>query len=527
MFMIGDVLKQRRLAMGLTQEYVANQLKISRQAISNWENGSRDINVRDLIAYAKLLEMSFEDLETNLNISDTITENSITETTGCILPKHFNLKLQKRSSDRTTVPPKKHIQIEGDKVIGVHILLSCLFLNKHKLVIKNCPTAFDFLNVLYELGNNNWADSYTNEDSIEINSKNTPKDVTSLNKISRASIGIITALTYRYNHLAFAFPGGDDFCFRPIDLHLDILSTVAHYTYNSENKIFYSEKNDLLNKNISLNCYADGSKSVGAFFNAISLAYFYPNEIKINGLSPDPTVSYLISLLESATNRTVQYLSPDKILIPKVDSIEMKNTEITLPPDMTMFVSYVLFFWDELENIIFDNVMIRDIPQSYIDFFTKLGLQIIENQQTIQFKKISQIETEYFEFIRLGAAPFITTDLGPIVSEFLAFHDIPSILFDEVFIQRSSHVSELEKLGIRMKVLDNGALKTLKKITVTNVQSNTYNVKDMRAGMAILMGIVQSNIESASLLNFDQVMRAFGNIQTILKVLDYDGEIYE
>lgn len=49
--MIGDFLKQRRLAMGFTQEFVANQLKLSRQAISNWENGSRDINVKDLIAY--------------------------------------------------------------------------------------------------------------------------------------------------------------------------------------------------------------------------------------------------------------------------------------------------------------------------------------------------------------------------------------------------------------------------------------------------------------------------------------------
>ena len=57
--MIGDFLKQRRLAMGFTQEFVANQLKLSRQAISNWENGSRDINVKDLIAYAKLLEISF------------------------------------------------------------------------------------------------------------------------------------------------------------------------------------------------------------------------------------------------------------------------------------------------------------------------------------------------------------------------------------------------------------------------------------------------------------------------------------
>ena len=235
---------------------------------------------------------------------------------------------------------------------------------------------------------------------------------------------------------------------------------------------------------------------------------------------------YLITLLESATNRTVEYLTSDKILIPKVDSIDIVNTEITLPPDMSMLISYVLLFWDELENIIFANILIKDIPQSYIELFTKLGLKIIEDKHTIQFKKVFQIETEYFEFLRLGAAPFITTDLGPIVSEFLASHNISSILFDEVFIHRASHVAELEKLGIRIKVLDNGALKTLDKLSLTNYQSNTYNLKDIRAGMAILMGIVQLNIESAVLLNFDQVMRGFGNIQTILNILGYDGELY-
>ena len=193
---------------------------------------------------------------------------------------------------------------------------------------------------------------------------------------------------------------------------------------------------------------------------------------------------------------------------------------------MSMLISYVLLFWDELENIIFDNILIKDIPQSYIELFTKLGLKIIEDKHTIQFKKVFQIETEYFEFLRLGAAPFITTDLGPIVSEFLASHNISSILFDEVFIHRASHVAELEKLGIRIKVLDNGALKTLDKLSLTNYQSNTYNLKDIRAGMAILMGIVQLNIESAVLLNFDQVMRGFGNIQTILNILGYDGELY-
>ena len=45
--------------------------------------------------------------------------------------------------------------------------------------------------------------------------------------------------------------------------------------------------------------------------------------------------------------------------------------------------------------------------------------------------------------------------------------------------------------------------------------------------MAILMGIVQSNIDSTLLLKFDQVLRGFGNIQTILSFLGYDGELYE
>lgn len=69
-YMIGNFLKQKRLAVGLTQEFVARQLNISRQAISNWENGSRDINIRDLIAYAKILEISFEDLEVHVNHID-------------------------------------------------------------------------------------------------------------------------------------------------------------------------------------------------------------------------------------------------------------------------------------------------------------------------------------------------------------------------------------------------------------------------------------------------------------------------
>ena len=520
--MIGNFLKQKRLAMGLTQDFVAKQLNISRQAISNWENGSRDINIRDLIAYAKILEISFEDLEVHVNRIDGNSNQDTPKASRRRLPTHFNMEISKTNRIR----PTKHIKIEGDKVVGVHILLTSLFFHGKQLTINNCPTALDFLNILYEFGNNEWVESTTNKDSIKLIPQKNPYDITTLNRISRASIGIISSLTYKFHQLLFTFPGGDNFCFRPIDLHLDILSIIANYQYDNIGKLFYSEKNDFLNKNVSFNCYANGSKSVGAFFNAISLAYVYPNEITINGISPDPTISYLVDLLKKSTNRKVKYLTPNKISISKVDTIEISSAELTLPPDMSMLVSYVLLFWDSLNDIIFDNVSINDIPESYLNLFYKLGLSVQENNNTIRFTKKSEIDYEYFEFLRLRGAPFITTDLGPIISEFLASYNVPSIIFDEVFINRFSHVSELKKLGINLKVLDNGALKTLPRTNLPLEKTNKFDLKDIRAGMAILMGINQTNISSATLYNFDQVLRGFGNINDVLKELGYEGVLH-
>lgn len=522
--MIGVFLKNRRIARGLTQDYVAKSLNLSRQAISNWENGTRDINIRDLISYAKLLEISFDDLEMHINhfvnLSKPIKVNSFNR----VLPDHFNFELKKSNKKEHSL---NRIKIEGDKVIGVHLLLTSLFFEKKTLEIKNCPTALDFLNILYEFGNNEWMDSNISEDTVMLSTHKTPYDITTLNKISRASIGVVSALTYKYQKLFFTFPGGDDFCERPINLHLDILSTVSKFRNDSIENIFYSERNDLLNKNIYLNCYAMGSKSVGAFFNAISLAYVYPNEITINGISPDPTIKYLVDLVKKSTNRQVEFINADKISISKVDKIKVYDSEIKLPPDMSVLVSYVLLLWNSLETIIFDNVVKEDIPESYCNFFKKLGLHIENVNNSIVFKKCYKIDKEYFEFLRLGAAPFITTDLGPIISEFLASQNISSILFDEVFINRSSHVSELSKLGINLRVLENGALKTMLRTPLREVKDNCFDLKDIRAGMAILMGINQNELSFPIMLHkFDQVLRGFGNIREVLEIMGYEGEIH-
>ena len=59
---LGEALKSHRLRCGMTQEFVAEQLGVSRQAVSKWENGTSDPSTTNLLKLCKLYHISPEDL---------------------------------------------------------------------------------------------------------------------------------------------------------------------------------------------------------------------------------------------------------------------------------------------------------------------------------------------------------------------------------------------------------------------------------------------------------------------------------
>lgn len=59
---LGEVLKQHRQDCKMTQEFVAEAIGVSRQAVSKWENGTSDPSTSNLITLSKLLQISVEDL---------------------------------------------------------------------------------------------------------------------------------------------------------------------------------------------------------------------------------------------------------------------------------------------------------------------------------------------------------------------------------------------------------------------------------------------------------------------------------
>ncbi len=64
---LGTLLKENRLRCKMTQEFVAESLGVSRQAVSKWENGTTDPSTSNLIALAQLYEISAEELLKDVN----------------------------------------------------------------------------------------------------------------------------------------------------------------------------------------------------------------------------------------------------------------------------------------------------------------------------------------------------------------------------------------------------------------------------------------------------------------------------
>ena len=59
---LGEVLKDHRTRCSMTQEFVAEAMGVTRQAVSKWENGTADPSTANLLQLAKLYDVKAEEL---------------------------------------------------------------------------------------------------------------------------------------------------------------------------------------------------------------------------------------------------------------------------------------------------------------------------------------------------------------------------------------------------------------------------------------------------------------------------------
>ena len=59
---LGEVIREYRVERKMTQEFVAESLGVSRQAVSKWESGASEPSTSNLLALAKLFDVSSGEL---------------------------------------------------------------------------------------------------------------------------------------------------------------------------------------------------------------------------------------------------------------------------------------------------------------------------------------------------------------------------------------------------------------------------------------------------------------------------------
>ena len=59
---LGEMLRENRVRCKMSQEFVAEAVGVSRQAVSKWETGTSDPSTANLIALAKLYGISAQEL---------------------------------------------------------------------------------------------------------------------------------------------------------------------------------------------------------------------------------------------------------------------------------------------------------------------------------------------------------------------------------------------------------------------------------------------------------------------------------
>ncbi len=59
---LGERIKEHRTRCNMTQEFVAESIGVTRQAVSKWETGASDPSTSNLLALAKLFNISAENL---------------------------------------------------------------------------------------------------------------------------------------------------------------------------------------------------------------------------------------------------------------------------------------------------------------------------------------------------------------------------------------------------------------------------------------------------------------------------------
>lgn len=398
------------------------------------------------------------------------------------------------------VEPVKNItgvvSVSGSKNTVLPLMV-CSMLTDDEIILNNVPNISD-VEVMKELLEDVGVKIKYNYELKQMRLKKEKiRKITNLELIKkiRASIYIMGGLVANRINFKSYYPGGCSFSDRPINYHLDFFKLTKYRIINKQN-ILKFKKRKSTKKIIT---YTLAKKSVGATINIIYTSVKRKNITIIENTSIEPEVLEVIKMLNKMGAHIKIY--EDTILIKGVN--ELKGVEFNVISDRIEAGSYMLLAC-AVDN---SDITIENIECLYLEevvnTIKQLGVKV-----KIEENKIRIIKEYPIKGInkKVSFYPYFPTDLQQILSVTCLNSITPSIIYDEVYPNRVSHVKEIKK-GNGKIVYKN------KKIYIShsNIKAANFYAHDLRCGFAcIILSLLADDISFIE--NFEVVLRGYERI---------------
>ena len=362
------------------------------------------------------------------------------------------------------------ITIQSAKNAVLPIMAGAI-LTDEQVVIKKCPKIKDvlsMLNILSHLG----CVWHFEGDNLILNSKgadkfSVPKELA--NEL-RSSVFMLGALICRFKKAQIYFPGGCNIGLRPIDLHLSALEKLGVKSSCFNGQIFC-----YANQIVGSNIYLD-FPSVGATENIILASVLSKGKTQIFNSAKEPEIVDLMNFLNSMGAK-IYGAGTSTILIEGVTKLH--GTEYTPIPDRIECGTFLLATAITGGEIELNNCSAKNISV-LIHKLCNNTCKIIINNDIIYIK--SGAESKAFSF-STGPYPLFPTDLQAQTMALLSVCKGSSVVVENVFEKRLSHVSALIDMGADITVKGKRAyINGVNRLKGANVVAN-----DLRGGAALVL----------------------------------------
>lgn len=369
------------------------------------------------------------------------------------------------------------VRIHGAKNAALPILAATV-LATGESVLEDVPDLQDIrvmTTILQQLGAKvHTLGSTIRVDATQLASTEVPEH---LMRQMRSSIFLMGPILARYGQVRVSTPGGCTIGSRPIDLHLKGLRAMGAQIEERHGYIECTATR-LRGANISLDL-----PSVGATENLIMAAVFADGVTVIENAAREPEIVDLADYL-NAMGAKVEGAGDDTVTITGVERLEAVNYRVI--PDRIVTGTMMLAAAITQGDVTLTNTK-ADHLGAVITKLRETGVHVLVKGDEIQIRSdrrplaVEQIRTTYY--------PGFPTDLQSPFMALLSIAKGSSVITESVFEGRFKHVSELNRMGAKIKT----DLRTAFIEGAPELSGAIVEASDLRAGAALILAGLAAN----------------------------------